>query len=103
MDCYRFAASVVFEVTGKDFRHLFTYRNVRESRRIIVQAGGLLVLTRDVLGEPCLPSECDHGDPVIVHADRDMFGVRFQDSVVVKTRRFVAPLPLAVAVHGWRL
>lgn len=102
-DCYRFAAQVVFEVTGKDCRNLFEYRTARESKRLIDKSGGLLALARGVLGEPCDPSECDDGDPVIVRAGREMFGVKFQDSVVVKTRKFVQPLPLRFAVHGWKL
>lgn len=102
-DCYQFAAGVVFEVTGRDFRDLFQYRTARESKRLIEKAGGLLPLARGVLGDPCDPAECDDGDPVIVRAGREMFGVKFQDAVVVKTRKFVQPLPLSFAVHGWRL
>ena len=102
-DCYRFAAQVVFDVTGKDFRNLFEYQTMRESKRLIDRSGGLLALTRGVLGDPCDPSECDHGDPVIVRAGREMFGVKFQDSVVVKSRKSVQPLPLSFAIHGWKL
>lgn len=102
-DCYEFTAGVVFEVTGRDFRRLFQYQGVREYTRIVRGSDGLLALATQTLGEPCDPSECRDGDPVLVRSGREMLGVKFQDMAIVKTGKHSYQLPLAAAVCGWSL
>jgi hypothetical protein len=103
-DCYTFTANVVHAVTGKDFRDLFDYRSERDALKLIRSKGGFLAVVTHVLGEPCSPKLCQSGDPVLLmNEGREMLGVMFQRCIVVKTALSVRPVPLDLALYGWRL
>lgn len=107
-DCVLFAAYVVDSISDLDvtarFKARYHWHNEATAQAILGQAGGLDVLVREFLGQPVPWTMLSTGDIVLASSEgKHLLTVHDGHNLLYPGPNGVAPLPLAQAIHGWRI
>ena len=106
-DCCQFAARVIEKVSGKVFGEMFEYTSEEEAIEIIGRQTLREFISGVVSASPVRFEDALSGDPVLVDSDNSAFGyaigIKFRESVAVKTKRSVVLMSKAIAICAWRV
>lgn len=100
-DCCTFAARVVREITGREFRERFHYRDQFGARKILSRYGGVEGIATRFLGAPKEAGLAQRGDVVLVQSPKSMLGICAGHMIAAQGRNGVEWLPLSAALKAW--
>lgn len=106
-DCCAFVARVVGSFSERDAMQGFLYRTQAQAQEVLDRHGGIANVVSTLLGDPCVSSQTQDGDPVLLRLESGdvMLGVRLQGLVVYKTLTGVAfgSMDSTSVECGWRV